>query len=114
MGSICVDGYTMNKDECVQAAESLGLTFYEDYYPDTTPYGCGFSGGNAHFNSNEDSTVTTYPLNWGEDRGSLCTSQIIKQHTVCDEIITDKDTCQRAADILQGNFYEDWYPDTTP
>ena len=113
MDSVCIHGHSMNRNECVQAADSLGFSFHEDHFPDTTPYGCGFSGDDVHFNSNEDSTATTYPLNWGEDRGSLCTSQIIKiKHTGCDERITDKDTCQRAADILQGNFYEDYYPDT--
>ena len=74
LNSECSSGQIITSvNGCTDAAKHLtgnlpvhfGISF-------TRPYGCGYSGNDIHFNQNFLSTTTTYPDNWGAQRGSIC------------------------------------------
>ena len=67
-------------DMCKQAAQQFYGSNYNFFSlaRSNTPKGCGFSGRDIHFNTNDDSVASNYPANWGTTRGSYC-----KQQTKC-------------------------------
>ena len=63
------------KEDCERAAKSLYPGGFKGVHVSSraeTPFGCGYSGADVHFNTKSDSTATSYPTNWGADRGSIC------------------------------------------
>ena len=63
------------KEDCERAAKSLYPGGFRGVHVSSgaeTPFGCGYSGADVHFNTKSDSTATSYPTNWGADRGSIC------------------------------------------
>ena len=77
VNAVCApDGRTATtKEECERAAKSLYPGGFKGVHVSSraeTPFGCGYSGADVHFNTKSDSTATSYPTNWGADRGSIC------------------------------------------
>ena len=73
----CADGHVATTlQECERAANDLFPGGYKgvhvNLFPAETPFGCGYSETDVHFNPETDSTATSYPASWTEDRGSIC------------------------------------------